>query len=82
MLKWSQWHLLLHMAITTAIVVQTVPQSPKINPTLKNMLTPPLFNRGAAKGAFLLKVCQPIYATVHAVMARSTKEAALCKSRD
>ena len=68
--KWSQsYHLLLHMAIATAIVVQTVPQSPKINPTLKNMLTPSFFfNGGAAKGTFLLKVCQPIYAAVHSVM--------------
>ena len=31
------------MAIATAIVVQTVPQSLKINPTLKNILTPLFF---------------------------------------
>ena len=37
-------------------------------PTLENKPTPTFLNEVVAKGAFLLKVRQPICAAVHAVM--------------
>ena len=43
-------------------------QSPENRPTLKNKPTPFFLNEIVAKDAFLLKVCPPIYAIVHAVM--------------
>ena len=44
---------------------------PKNRPTLNNKPTS-LLNETIAKGAFLLKVCQPVYAVVLEVMSRSS----------
>ena len=44
---------------------------PKNRPTL-NSKPAPLLNETIAKGAFLLKVCRPIYAVVLEVMSRSS----------
>ena len=53
---------------------------PKIGSSLK-ILPPPFLNDVVAIGAFLSKVCPPIYAVVRAVM-QEAPNAVLCKGRD